>query len=68
MTQPSSYKGSNSHSDRDNRTISPSSEISAPVLGAEAEALILCNQKLQELGIDSTIKLPQICVVGNQST
>lgn len=43
-------------------------ESSAPVLGEEAQKLISCNQKLQELGIDDTIKLARIVVIGDQST
>lgn len=39
-----------------------------PIFGEAAQALIACNQKLQELGIDRTIKLPRIVVVGDQST
>jgi GTP-binding protein EngB required for normal cell division len=29
--------------------------------------MINCNQKLKELGIENTIQLPQICVIGDQS-
>lgn len=48
---------------------STSSDLSsAPVLGDGAQRLIACNQKLQELGIDDTIKLPRIVVIGDQST
>ena len=39
-----------------------------PIFGEAAQALIACNQKLQELGIDGTIKLPRIVVIGDQST
>lgn len=39
-----------------------------PILGADAEALINLNQKLTSLGIDDTIKLPLIVVLGDQST
>lgn len=39
-----------------------------PVLGQEAQKLISCNQKLQELGINDTIRLPRIVVIGDQST
>jgi len=39
-----------------------------PVLGQEAQKLISCNQKLQELGINDTIRLPRIVVSGDQST
>lgn len=46
----------------------PSNESLAPILGDEAQALISCNQKLQELGIDDTISLPRIVVIGDQST
>ena len=43
-------------------------KFSAPVLGEEAQKLISCNQKLQALGIDDTIALPRIVVIGDQST
>lgn len=42
--------------------------FTAPVFGEAARSLIACNQKLQELGIDDTIKLPRIVVIGDQST
>ncbi|KAK5946769.1 hypothetical protein PMZ80_000912 [Knufia obscura] len=45
-----------------------SDQAAAPILGDEAQRLISCNQKLQELGIDDTIKLPRIVVIGDQST
>lgn len=39
-----------------------------PILGDAAEKLIACNQKLQELRIDTVIRLPRIVVIGDQST
>lgn len=45
-----------------------SGQFVTPILGADAQSLILCNQKLQELGIDETINLPRIVVIGDQST
>lgn len=44
------------------------STAAMPFQGQDVDKLIQCNQKLKELGIDSAIKLPQICVVGDQST
>lgn len=47
---------------------SHSEQHMTPILGADAEALINLNQKLTSLGIDDTIKLPSIVVLGDQST
>jgi len=38
-----------------------------PLLGPPSEDMINCNQKLKELGIENTIQLPEICVIGDQS-
>lgn len=43
-------------------------EDTVPVLGDAAEKIIACNQRLQELRIDTTIKLARIVVIGDQST
>ncbi|KAK5077990.1 hypothetical protein LTR64_003606 [Lithohypha guttulata] len=39
-----------------------------PIFGDTAQKLIECNQKLSELGIDDTIKIPRLVVIGDQST
>lgn len=49
-------------------TFETASELPAPIFGEHAQDLIDCNQKLKELGIEKTIKLPQIVVIGDQST
>lgn len=39
-----------------------------PPFVVEDEEMISVNRKLKELGIEQTIELPQICVIGDQST
>jgi Dynamin family len=39
-----------------------------PPIIVETEEMVSINQKLKELGIEQTIQLPQICVIGDQST
>jgi len=40
---------------------------SMPFRGPEMERLIECNQRLHNLGINKTVRLPTICVIGDQS-
>lgn len=47
---------------------SSAADIPAPVFGVTAQKIISCNQKLQELGINDTIDLARIVVIGDQST
>jgi len=43
-------------------------DCSLPIHGPEVDQIIECNRVVKGLGIDSTITLPQICVIGDQST
>lgn len=40
----------------------------APPITVNDDEMLAVNQKLKELGIEQTIQLPQICVIGDQST
>jgi GTP-binding protein EngB required for normal cell division len=49
------------------RPATPDLTPSPPIIVNDQE-MVNVNQKLKELGIEQTIQLPQICVVGDQST
>jgi hypothetical protein len=48
-------------------TTDPPSETSAAAI-AEMNEVIKCNQVLSDLGLEATIKLPRVVLVGDQSS